>query len=158
MSGQHATYDDARKRSLIAASTIRILGVPLHGRDAGAAVTIWWCGIGVDGAEHREPTHRIWHIPRADIADSGEVEGFCFEGHDVHWYDVKPDCAPVEESYAPVSLTHSARFYLRGRFGGGGWGGGWWGVIDGGDEPIPVTISPSPTVSPTGAPPTTIQP
>jgi len=154
---KHASYEQARRRNLLTTTTVRIFGVPLQARASDGYIPIWWCGIGLDGAEHRKTTYRIWYLPEADIVESGKAEGFSFEGHRVHWYDVKRDCTPVEESFSPVSLAHSARLVLGNRFEGAPrwWFGPaeWW--FD--REQVPVTLDP--TAGPTGTKvPTTIKP
>ena len=159
---EHVSYTEARRISLVAATTTRIFGVPLHEGGHHGHRSIWWCGIGMNGAEHREPTKRIWHIPESDIVESGEASGFNVDDRQVVWFDVKRECTPVEESYTPVSLAHSARMFLRQRGFGGFRFPVWWG-IEGGDgddpNPIPVTLDPrSPSPPLTGQPPTTIFP
>jgi hypothetical protein len=148
---EHASYGQARRGSLLAATTVRVFGVPLQSKASDGYIPIWWCGIGVDGVEHRETTHRIWHLPEAAIVESRKATGFSFEGHDVYFYNVKRDCTPLEESFSPISLAHSARLFLGGRFG-----------IEplewlSAERDVPVTIDP--TAGPTGTkPPTTIDP
>lgn len=151
---EQVSYEQAKRKNLLAATTVRIFGVPLQTSASNGYIPIWWCGIGLDGAEHRETTYRIWHIPEADIVESGEIEGFSFQGHQVHRYDVKRDCTPIEESYTPVSLTHSARLFLGGDFGGGPLE---WRFEERVVGDVPVTLDP--TAGPTGTkPPTTLDP
>lgn len=148
MNDDQVSYEEARKRNLVAATTLRVFGIPLRSKASEGYLPVLWCGISVEGAEHREATNRIWHLPEADIVGSGEAEGFRVEGHPVHWYDLKRESTPVEESYTPISLTFSARLFLGSRFGGGSFGGA---------GTVPVTIDP--TAGPTGTKvPTTITP
>lgn len=151
MKDEAASYERARKDNLRAAGTIRVFGVPLGARPAESHQPILFCGLSVEGAEHREATRRIWHLQSTDILATGPVEGFAVEAGRVHWYDLKRESTPIEESYTPVSLAYSARLFLGGRFGG--LFGGFGGVV--GD--VPVTLDP--TAGPTGTkPPTTIHP
>jgi len=148
---EHVSYVQARRKSLLAATTVRVFGVPLQSKVSDGYIPIWWCGIGVDGVEHRETTYRIWHLPKAAIVESGKAKGFSFEGHDVYFYNVKRECTPLEESLSPVSLAHSARLFLGGRLGGGPVE--WLSA----ERDVPVTLEP--TAGPTGSkPPTTLEP
>jgi hypothetical protein len=149
---EHDLYTEARRKSVLAAKTVKLFGVPLQSNPSDGYMPIWWCGIGINGAEHRETTYRIWHVPKAAILDSGRIDGFTFEGRDVYFYNVARDCTPLEESYSPISLTHSARLFLGGRFNSGPME--WLAAKE---EDVPVTLDP--TAGPTGTkPPTTIEP
>ena len=149
---QSVTYQEARQQGFIAAYTVRIFGVPLDGNVNESHIAIWWCGIAVDGLEHRQGTNRIWHLPNADIVASGEVDGFEFNGHQVYFYDLDRDSDPIEETFSPVSLSHTLRLYFGSLLG--------HYPLEAQAAPggPPVTISPNPTTSPTGTPPITISP
>ncbi len=144
-------YQQARKQSFDSVGAIRIFGVPLKGNLKDTHIAILWCGIAAEGREIRQGSKRIWHFPKKDIISTGTIKDFEFDGQQVHFYDLDPNCDPVEEIYSIVSLSHTAKLFLGLIFRGGGSGSGETG-------PIPVTISPSPTEAPTGTPPITIQP
>jgi hypothetical protein len=152
---QPVSYEDARQQAFATAYTVRIFGVPLGGKDSESHLAIWWCGIAANGLEHRQVTRRIWHLPKAHIVASGEANNFEVSGQSIWFFDVDRESDPIEETYSPVSLSHTLRLYF-GAF-----------LEDAPlqalaaraqQEPVPVTISPSPTTSPTGTPPITIQP
>lgn len=150
---QETSYQEARKQAFVNASTIRIFGVPLQGAVDDDHTAIWWCGLASDGLEYRQRTNRIWHLPKADIVASGEIQDFEFDGHQICFYDLDRDSEPVEETFTPVSLSHTLRLYLNSGLGNA------LGIssTDIMTEDVPVTISPKPTKSPSG-PPVTITP
>jgi hypothetical protein len=139
------SYGDARLARIAAALSLRLYGIPIEDApNVDDYVAIWWCGTRVDllGYDHRHGTKRIWHLPKDKINDSGPEEGFTYEGHQVFWFDVARDIAPIEETYVLVSMRkYLAPETLRRRPSGG---------------TIP-TISPEgpmPTISPEGPMPT----
>lgn len=132
-------YQNAREMNFRRATTVRVFGVPTE-KTTDGYVTILWCGIAVDGVENRQPTERIWHLPKADIVETGKADG------GIQWFDLRKETTAVEESYSPVSLIHVARMRLGRRFGRLG------SVGD-----VPVTIEPTSTTIPS-SPPVTISP
>lgn len=151
----YPSYEDARRDALARAHTVRILGVPLDGTSSETHIAILWCGIAVDGAEHRQGTHRIWHLRKADLVASGIVDDFEFNGNRVNFYDLDRDSDPVEETYSSVSLSHTLRLFFGSVLGDAPLEALASGLIK---NPVPLTISPTPTISPTGTPPITILP
>lgn len=151
----YPSYQEARRDAFLSAYTVRVFGVPLEGGIGDTHIAIWWCGIAVNEFEHRQGTTRVWHLPTADVIKRGKVEDFFFRGHQVAFFDLARDSDPVEESYSPVSLSHTLRLYFGSVLGGSPLEAF---AAAAPPPPPPVTISPSPTTSPTGTPPITIMP
>lgn len=151
----YPSYQQARRDAFVSAYTVRVFGVPLDGGIDESHIAIWWCGIAVDGLEHRQGTTRVWHLPKTDVVTRGKVEDFEFNGNQVFFFDLDRDSDPVEETYSPVSLSHTLRLYFSSVLGDSP-----FEALAGATKPppVPLTISPSPTTSPTGTPPITIKP
>jgi hypothetical protein len=102
-------YQDAHRENLLAAISVRVYGVPLQNPSLEGYTAIWFCGVLVRNRDLRRCTKRILHIPQDRVVAAGEVDGFLFEEHQVHWFDVQIETTLVEEQYIPIPLKDEIR-------------------------------------------------
>lgn len=93
------TYQDAKIELSNAAGRVRVYGVELGCPEEDSSIPIWYCGNSAGGTESRSPSKRIFHLPKSDVIQRGQVYGFEFDGIQVEWFDLDLRSRLLEERF-----------------------------------------------------------
>ena len=102
------SYRRAREELAGSAGRLRLYGVELDNPDDRTAIAIWFCGYRADATDIRTGSRRIFRIAKEDIVQSGRVDGFTYEEHQVRWFDVVSQARLLEECFVAIEASDLA--------------------------------------------------